>query len=123
MSLAERLPTIPVWAKRALWLGVLLAMVAFLLVPALTDWWDQRERISQSEAELANIEDDNDELRKRLDLIGDPTTVERIARRDLGLVREGEESYTILPPATAGVVMPDTWPFDRVAPAMASAGR
>jgi len=102
-------------------LGALAAVVAAILTPAVSQWWSQRAEIRAGEDELALLEADNDQLRDRLDKIGDPATLERIARRDLGLVREGEESYTVLPPSTAGVVLPDSWPFDRVAPAMARA--
>ncbi|MCB1011219.1 MAG: septum formation initiator family protein [Microthrixaceae bacterium] len=121
MSLRDRLPVVPRWGRRILWLGALAAVVAAILTPAVSQWWSQRAEIRAGEDELALLEADNDQLRDRLDKIGDPATLERIARRDLGLVREGEESYTVLPPSTAGVVLPDSWPFDRVAPAMARA--
>ena len=121
MSLRDRLPVVPRWGRRILWLGALAAVVAAILTPAVSQWWSQRAEIRAGEDELALLEADNDQLRDRLDKIGDPATLERIARRDLGLVREGEESYTVLPPSTAGVVLPDSCPFDRVAPAMVRA--
>ncbi|MEZ5267322.1 MAG: septum formation initiator family protein [Microthrixaceae bacterium] len=90
MSLRDRLPVVPRWGRRILWLGALAAVVAAILTPAVSQWWSQRAEIRAGEDELALLEADNDQLRDRLDKIGDPATLERIARRDLGLVREGE---------------------------------
>lgn len=100
---------------------MLAAFAVVILAAPVGDWWAQRSDIREAERNLATIEADKRELQGRLDRIRDPATIERIARRDLGLVREGEESYTILPPSTAGLVMPDTWPFNRVAVSMVDA--
>ena len=40
--------------------------------------------------------------------------VRRIARRDYGLVEPLQESYEVLPSPTAGLVLPRSWPFDRL---------
>ncbi len=81
-------------------------------------WWEQRGEIESADAELDLISDDNAALRARLDRMREPAEVERMARTELGMVREGEESYTILPPATSGLILPDAWPFNRLAPAL-----
>lgn len=120
-GLRNRLTTVPRWVRRAGGLLALATLAFVILAAPVGDWWAQRSEISDAEANLTVIEADNRELQERLDRIGDPATIERIARRDLGLVREGEESYTILPPPTAGLVMPDTWPFNRVAASMVDA--
>jgi cell division protein FtsB len=120
-ALRDRFEAVPRWVRRAAGLVALTALAVVILAAPVGDWWSQRSDIRDAEANLATIEADNRELQDRLDRIGDPATVERIARRDLGLVREGEESYTILPPPTAGLVMPDTWPFNRVAASMVDA--
>ena len=117
----DRLEAVPRWVRRTGGLVALTALAVVILAAPVGDWWAQRSDIGEAEANLAAIEADNHDLQERLDRIGDPATVERIARRDLGLVREGEESYTILPPPTAGLVMPDTWPFNRVAASMVEA--
>lgn len=117
----DRLRAVPRWVRRAGGLVALTALAVVILAAPVGDWWAQRRDIGEAEANLAAIEADNRDLQERLDRIGEPATVERIARRDLGLVREGEESYTILPPPTAGLVMPDTWPFNRVAASMVDA--
>lgn len=84
-----------------------------LAVPA-RGYWAQRGELGDREAALAELEHSNDELERRLDRLDDPGEIELIARRDYGLVAEGEESYAILPPATAGVALPGGWPFDRI---------
>lgn len=97
--------------------ALLVAAVA-ILAPPVRGWWSQRQDIEEARAELSSIEDDNVALEQRLERVSDPVELERIARDQLGLVREGEESYVILPPPTAGLVLPDAWPFNRVAGAM-----
>ncbi len=103
-------------------MAALAAAAVAILAPPVRGWWSQREDIDAAREELAALEDDNDALGERLDRVADPAELERIARDQLGLVREGEESYVILPPPTAGLVLPDAWPFNRVASAMAEAG-
>ncbi len=72
----------------------------------------QRSEIATRDAELKEITQRNDRLEARRDRLDDPEEIQQIARRDYGLVLEGEESYTILPSATAGLVLPRGWPFD-----------
>jgi cell division protein FtsB len=92
---------------------VLAAAVALLLVPA-RGYMAQRHEISAHRAELTDLEQQNQELTLRRDRLDDPSEIQRIARRDYGLVLEGEESYSILPPASAGLVLPRAWPFGLV---------
>lgn len=117
-ELRRRLDAVPTWVRRVAGLAALAILAVVILAAPVSQWWAQRGDIEAAEADLAGIEADNRDLQDRLDRIGDPGTIERLARRDLGLVRVGEESYTILPPPTAGLVMPDTWPFNRVAASM-----
>ena len=93
--------------------GLLLLVAAVLAVPARS-YWAQRGELSAREARLAEVNRTNDELTARLTRLGEPAEIQRIARRDYGLVEPGEESYAILPPATAGLVLPTGWPFDRL---------
>jgi cell division protein FtsB len=94
-------------------LGLLLVAGALLAVPARS-YWAQRGEVASREAALAELDRQNDELSARLDRLGEPDEIQRIARRDYGLVAGSEESYSILPPATAGLVLPGGWPFDRI---------
>ena len=92
---------------------VIAAAVALLLVPA-RGYMAQRHEISAHRAELTDLQQQNQELTLRRDRLDDPSEIQRIARRDYGLVLEGEESYSILPPASAGLVLPRAWPFGLV---------
>ncbi len=104
-------------------LVVALAVVAgyVILSTPVSGWWDQRERLSTAQADLADIESENQELQARLESISEPAELELLARENLGMVREGEESYTVLPPPTAGLALPNAWPFNRLATALESA--
>jgi len=92
---------------------VVAAAVALLLVPS-RGYVAQQQEISANRSELTDLKRQNQELLKRRDRLDDPAEIQRIARRDFGLVLEGEESYSILPPASAGLVLPQSWPFNLV---------
>lgn len=94
-------------------LGLLFAAAALLAVPA-RGYLEQRGRVADREVQLAEIERINADLGEQLELLEDPDEIRRIARRDYGLVEPGQESYSVLPPATAGLVLPSGWPFDRL---------
>ena len=71
-------------------------------VVPVQNWVAQRDEITRLEAELAEIEASNAVLQAEVDLLQTDAEIERIARRDLGLVYPGEEAYAILPrPAAA----------------------
>ncbi len=74
----------------------------------------QQSRVDAARADLASLEKDNARLQAHKDRLSDPDEIARIARRDYGLVEVGQESYSVLPPSSAGLVMPQAWPFDRI---------
>lgn len=96
-----------------------LAVVVSLVVVALTllaiparSYLAQRDDISERRTTLLEVTERNDRLEERLEALDRPEEIQRIARRDYGLVAAGEEAYTVLPPATGGLVLPRSWPFD-----------
>jgi cell division protein FtsB len=111
-------PVVPRRVQRLAW--VLAACVAGVVIAGAParQWWTQRGQVESAQAELDRLNEDNAVLEARLERMRDPGEVERIARSELGMVREGEESYVMLPPPTAGLLLPDAWPFDRLAPAL-----
>jgi cell division protein FtsB len=98
--------------RRALLIGlaVLVPVVALSAMP-VRGYLAQRSDMADDRARLDEVQRENAELEARLAALDDPELIERIARRDYGLVREGEESYAILPPPSAGLIMPNGWPF------------
>ncbi len=66
-------------------------------------WFEQREAIAQLEVQLTEVRDSNASLASEIELLQTDAEIERIARRDLGLVNPGEEAYAIdLPAAVVG---------------------
>jgi cell division protein FtsB len=114
----------PFWQGRrgrtAVVASFLIVMAGLLAMP-VQGYLAQRSTVAGQEAELARLRAANDDLAGRIGRLNDPAEIERIARREYGLVEVGEESYTILPPGTAGLVLPRAWPFDRVDDAIARA--
>jgi cell division protein FtsB len=96
----------------------LVAVAAALLAVPARSYLEQRSVIAAAEAELAEARRSNAELEAQRELLDRPEEIERTARRDFGLVEVGEESYTILPPPTAGLVLPRSWPFNRISGAI-----
>ena len=63
------------------------------------NWFAQRDEITQLESQLAEIQASNAALQADIDRLQTAAEIERIARRDLGLVYPGEEAYAIDLPA------------------------
>ncbi len=78
-------------------IGVALLIVAGIgLLPAKT-WLNQRQSISQAEADLDRLNAEVAKLENQLELLETDDEVERTARENFDLVYPGEESYRILP--------------------------
>ncbi len=101
-----------VWSLRVL-VAALLGLVVYglIAVPA-GRYIQQRSDVADRQVQLRDMKERNSALKDKIRRLDDPDEIMRIARRDYGLVTEGEESYTILPPATAGLNLPASWPFD-----------
>lgn len=110
---------------RAIAVALLSLVVYVMLAAPGRRYLDQRSEVGERREQLQEITDRNAEMEQRLERLDDPDEIQRIARRDYGLVTEGEESYTILPPSTAGLDLPDGWPFNTLAEPVrhASSGR
>lgn len=63
----------------------------------VSSWVDQRDEIARLETELSEIRESNEALQSEIQLLGTDAEIERVARRDFGLVYPGEEAYAILP--------------------------
>ena len=59
---------------------------------------EQRERLAGMSSDLRNVEQSNEKLGARIDRLKDPDFLEQRAR-SLGLVRQGETTYIVMPPS------------------------
>ena len=59
---------------------------------------DQRERLAGMSSDLSQVEQSNEKLEARIDRLKNPDFLEQRARA-LGLVREGETTYIVMPPS------------------------
>lgn len=73
-----------------------LLIVAMLLLAVFNDGGalsvhDRYEKLAEIKAEIASLNEQNQQLRKRIDsLRNDPKTIEKLAREELRLVKPGE---------------------------------
>ncbi|HET6950615.1 MAG TPA: septum formation initiator family protein, partial [Acidimicrobiales bacterium] len=79
----------------------LVVVVLYSVFPVRT-YLNQRAASERARERLAVFEEENDRLEERARDLRDAETIEEIARRDLGLVMPGEESYGMLPAPRAG---------------------
>ncbi len=99
---AESRPALPPRQPRRFWSQVMLFAACVLLVNGLfgerglTDTIRARRAFAAAARELDQLKRDNDALRdKARRLRNDPSTIESVARGELGLVRPGEILVTI----------------------------
>ena len=85
----------PKLTGRAAALLVTVALLVMLaLVPARA-YLDQRAHIADLERRTAELQQQNADLRGRIDRLNDPAELERIARECLGMVAPGETALVI----------------------------
>jgi cell division protein FtsB len=99
-------------------LAVAVLVVLVYAVFPTRAWLDQGAEITDRQTELVEIQAHNDVLEARVGLLHTTEEIERIARRDHGLVLPGEEAYAVLPAAPAPVRLPVSWPFTELADAL-----
>lgn len=98
------------FGRRALTVVVLAAAVALIaatLLP-LGQYWDQGTSIQQAKQELAELEERRSDLEYRLERAGDAKVIEREARKQMSLVRPGDELFRVVVPSDV-VDLPKAW--------------
>lgn len=100
--------------RRSAVVATVVAVTVVLVALPVRSYLGQQSDVDAAKAELRELEAENDRLEERTARLSDPDEIARIARRDYGLVEVGQESYSVLPPTSAGLVMPQAWPFDRI---------
>ncbi len=79
-----------IWLQYRLWVGP----------GSLAEWHRLRTQIASREVELTRLRERNRRLRAEVrELRGEGQALEERARRDLGLIREGEVYFQVVPAA------------------------
>lgn len=106
--------------RRWVVLGSLSLLLAMMLVPAGTAWYDQRQRLETLNQQVAAQETNVDKLQRERDLWETDEYVEAQARQRLKFVKPGEKTYTVIDsegdvpdvdPETGAVRAPSTQPW------------
>jgi cell division protein FtsB len=91
-----------------------VAVILLMLVFPTQAYFEQRDRIDDAEATLAALRRETTELERRVAAGTDPVVVERVAREQLSLVREGDRLYRLSVDPADAVDLPVTWPLPGV---------
>lgn len=84
--------------RRGLWrLGMLLVILLIMAgyVSPLKSLYTRNQQISQEQAATEELRYQRDALQREKERLQDNSYVEQIARRDLGLIRPGEQPYVV----------------------------
>ncbi len=84
--------------KNAIWLFIFAVVVFFIFLPSYTQLQDLKQKNLEYQTKIRDLEKEKAQLtqEKRL-LIEDPVYLEKVAREKMGLIREGEVVYQIVP--------------------------
>lgn len=89
--------------------NLMLTVVAVMLVlgaclvfmaPTLQAWMAQSKEYQQLENQIAQTQKQNEELKKKLEELKEPSYIADQARQRLGYVRKGETTYVVVDPET-----------------------
>jgi cell division protein FtsB len=105
----QRLPRL--FTVRALVMFVVLSIAFVLVFPTLRQYLDQQVALEQLRAEVAQAEQQNEDLEAELDRWSDPAYVEAQARERLAFVMPGERALRVADPE----VVPDETADDAAA--------
>ena len=81
--------------------ALVIGLAGVMAIEPTRQLFQQRTRISDMDHELRLIEKSNDRLRNMVTRLQDPDYLEQLAREQSGLVRPGEKSIIVMPPAGA----------------------
>ena len=88
----------------------LFAGLVYFVFPTTT-WLEQRAEAAELDDSMRRLQAEQAVLREDISQMRTPEEVERLARRDFGLVFPGEEAFAMLPAPPAPVEIPRSWPF------------
>ncbi len=84
--------------KNAIWLFIFAITVLVLFLPSYTRMQDLKQKNVDYEQDIRTLQDKNEKLRQEVQLLqNDPIYLEKVAREKMGLIREGEMVYKLMP--------------------------
>jgi cell division protein FtsB len=84
--------------KNAFWLFIVAVVLLGIFLPSYTKWQDLEQTNLQYQQEIEDLKAKNTQLaREKRRLEEDPYYLEKVGREKMGLVKEGEVVYQIVP--------------------------
>ncbi|MDP5227430.1 MULTISPECIES: septum formation initiator family protein [Arthrobacter] len=83
------------FSGRLLALGLVMVAITVLLAPTVKNWWDQRQQISQLQADIRARQAERQDLTKQISRWNDPAYVRQQARDRINMVMPGEIGYWV----------------------------
>lgn len=85
--------------RNVIFLFVVLAVVFVVYLPSYMQMQDLRGRNLTFEKRISELQEENDRMVEERDrLVNDPDYFEKVARERMGLIKDGEAVYQVLPP-------------------------
>jgi cell division protein FtsB len=86
-------------APQAIALVLVLGLAGAMAIQPTRQLLDQRDRIARMSEDLSAMRQANRALEDRIARLNDPDYLEQQARAQIGLVRPGETTFLVMPPA------------------------
>ncbi len=84
--------------KKGTWLFTFALLILIIFLPSYTKLQDLKQKKRDLEEKIISLEEENKKLVEYIDnLTNDPFYLEKIARENMGVAREGEVIYKIKP--------------------------
>lgn len=87
--------------KNAIWLFVVTVAILIFFLPSYAKMQDLKARNNEYARRIEALQRRNTELEQEKHLLeSDPAYLEKVARQKMGLIREGEKVYRMVPAVT-----------------------
>ncbi len=90
-------------------LALLFLVLLWCLEPA-QQWLRQRKEISLLNQRITQLKKENSKLEEEKAKLNTDEYVEQVARKELGLIKQGEEAYVVIPPSRQPTAASDKKP-------------
>ena len=87
------------FGPQAVILLLVLCLAGAMAIQPTRQLLEQRARVAGMSQDLRQLRASNKQLDKRIERLNDPDFLEQQAREQIGLVRPGEVTYRVMPPA------------------------